>query len=120
MISNLRYNQLKENDPTQKDLEENYPTPGMVRNICFVQLNGNRIFLSYAFIVSVEYIEVEDKIVIVFTSHIISLSGVSLKSLFYDLMNHLPQFVICKDERYNQLGSKENYSVNEIEILPQK
>ncbi len=37
------------------DETENYATPSQVRNLCFVQPDGKRLFLNYAYLVSGEY-----------------------------------------------------------------
>ena len=99
----LKYNQLKENDPTQKDREENYPTGSSVRNVCFVQADGSKIFLNYGYLVSGEFSPFDTKITLCFTSHIVTLEGIQLENLFNDLMNHIPQYIVCQDERYNAI-----------------
>lgn len=112
----LKYNQLKENDPTQKEQEENYPTGSAVRNVCFVQLDGSRIFLNYGYLVSGEFSPFDTKITLSFTSHIIILEGIKLEILFNDLMNHIPQCIVCQDVRYNAFENGKSI-VNTMTIL---
>jgi len=112
----LKYNQLRENDPTQIDLEKNYPAESSIRNVCFIQSDGKRLFLNYGYLISGEFIPYENKIILGFTSHTISMVGMQMETMFLQLMNHFPQTIVCKDERYN--GIEENKSVvNSMEIL---
>lgn len=111
----LKYDQLKNNDPTKKEGANNYELQSNVRNICFVQPNGNSVFLNYGYLVSGEHLPNENRIILYFTSHVISLIGFKLDTLYQDLMKHLPQMIICKEERYNEL-SEGMPVINLIEI----
>ncbi len=122
---NLRYDQLRQNDLTNRNTasEENtdanevsYPRESNVRNVCFVQLDGSRIFLNYGYLVSGEYLPEQEMITLGFTSHTIILKGVHLESLFYDLMQHIPKQIICFDARYNTNNEKGKPVVNELKV----
>lgn len=114
----LKYNQLRQNDPTAKEADKNYESESYARNVCFVQLDGKMTFLGYSYLISGEYLPDENAITLTFTSHTINLKGINLELLFLELMKNLPKMLTCSDERYNQLASKENYCINQIEIIP--
>ena len=120
-----RYEQIKENDPTNRNISSEYEgktydgfytEESHARNICFVWHNNNRIFMNYSFLVSGEYSPDTNTIILTFTTHIFILKGVNLESLFYDFMDQLSKQIVCKDVRYNLIGESERFSVNEIQM----
>jgi len=52
-----------------------------------------------------------------FTSHTITLAGIYLEKLFYDLMQGLPRQLVCQDARYNPTDDKEKPIVNRMILL---
>lgn len=119
----LKYDLMQENDPTNKDAvsehqskayEEFYPEENHVRQICFVWLDGKRIFMNYSYLVSGEYLPEANRITLTFTTHVFILNGVNLETLFYDIMNQLSKQITCIDARYNLIGEDEKPVVNEI------
>ena len=113
----LKYDELKDNDPSSKEEEKNYFAPSSTRNVCFVQTDGKMLFLNYAYLVSGEYLPEDNTIILCFTSHTITLSGVSLASLFKEFLDHIPRTVQCTDDRYNTLDEENSSVINKIEIL---
>ncbi|UFH54802.1 hypothetical protein [Spirosoma sp. KNUC1025] len=103
----LRYDQLRENDPTSSDTElampENFYTgPGHSRNLCLIWPDGQRAFFNYAYLIASEFDPNSEKNVIKlnFSSHQVALSGYSLQSLFMALFDHLPRIITAIDPRY--------------------
>ena len=116
----LRLNELTENDPTAHSSsiphDEFYAGASHVRNINFVFLDGNMVFLNYGYLVNGRYLVQESKIVLSFTSDIITLAGIRLKPLYYDLMLHLPRQIVAQDARYNSTAEQDTPVVNDITI----
>ncbi len=118
----LRYDQLRENDPTGPKQEngagvnELYPHPGHVRNLCLIWPDGRRAFLNYAYLVAGEYEPNTEKnlIKLSFSSHIVSLHGYSLETLFMALLDHLPRIIMATDPRYVLKEDKTKEVVVEI------
>lgn len=72
-----------------------------VKNVCFVLLDGKHIFLNYNYLVAGEYFPEDNKIVLQFTTHAITLQGHSLETLYQDLMQHMPKIIIATNDRYS-------------------
>lgn len=87
-----------------------------IRNVCFTHLDGSRIFLNYNYLVSVEYNPDPSLILLSFTTHIITISGVNLEKLFDELMFHSVKNIGTRDQRYNHLAGAEATIVNGIEV----
>jgi len=127
-----RYNQFLDGDPGNQDnLKEEaekkehpyidyYDQYQPTRNICFIQRNGQRIFLNYNYLVSCEYIPEQNRIIASFTTHTVTLTGLFLESLFQDLMRYLPREINSVDERYNSIADANQPVVNEIKIDREK
>lgn len=112
----LKFDQLKNNDPTKKGEDSGNESSGNARNICFVQINGDSIFLSYGYLISGEFKPSENKIDLFFTSHTITISGSKLNLLFQEFIKHSPKVIECKNDRYNEI-SEDGFVVNTIDIL---
>ncbi|MBU7569085.1 MAG: hypothetical protein KAF41_00385 [Flavobacterium sp.] len=110
------------NDPTKTsepastngitNFEENYSG---VKNVCFVLLDGKHIFLNYNYLVAGEFFPEENKIMLHFTSHKVTIQGYNLEKLYHDLMQHTLKMIVAINERYRE-GLKENFSVV-VEII---
>ncbi|SFF14879.1 hypothetical protein [Spirosoma endophyticum] len=104
----LRYDQLRENDPTSSENELNlqeaelYTGPDHSRNVCLVWPDGRRAFFNYAYLVAVEFEPNTEKnlIKLSFSSHHVALQGYSLQALFMTLLDHLPRIITATDSRY--------------------
>lgn len=87
-----------------------------VKNLCFVSLDGKHIFVNYSYLVAGEFFPEENKIVLHFTTHVISLQGQNLENLYQDLMLHLPKIIIATNKRYSRISQSNNPVVTEIEV----
>jgi hypothetical protein len=127
-MSNLfqfKYDAMKENDPTQENggesssdtSVESYSGIGNIRNISFELLNGDMVFLNYAYLVSGKYVMKDGSIELGFTTHTVTLKGYRLKPLYSELMMQIPQSLICVDPRYNKVQGDENPIINQIEVI---
>jgi hypothetical protein len=113
-----KFDELEENDNSPKDVVKHYEAESFARSVCFVMLDGSMLFLYYTYLVSGDFMPEENKITLAFTSHSVTLAGVKLESLFFDLMRHMPKNIICVDARYNQVeGDKAIVNVIDIEKL---
>lgn len=120
----LRYDQLRENDPTGTEQEsgagasEQYFNSGHTRNVCLVWPDGRRAFLNYAYLVVGEFEPNDEKNVIKlgFSSHNVTLQGYSLETLFMALLDHLPRIITAIDPRYVLDEDKQKSVVIEISL----
>lgn len=120
----LKFDKMRDNNPSAPEgdavpnlfAKNNYETPGHVRNVCFVMLDGKMIFLNYAYLVAGEHNPENSTITLSFTSHVVILKGYNLEILYADLMFQLCKQVICMDERYDAVEEKDQGSVTEITI----
>ena len=117
----FKFDRMRDNDPTgSADNEsaagnaEKYESGGHGRNIGFVWADGKRMFLSYSYLISGEYMPGDNTIILTFTTHKVLLKGVLLENLYGELMAHLVRIVTAKDVRYNSLIENDQYAVNEI------
>lgn len=123
--SRFKFDRMLDNDPTELDNENGkkqadntqYPSIGHTRNLGFVWLDGQRLFLNYSYLVSGEYKPKESIITLSFTSHEVTLKGVLMEGLFDELMGHIPRLIICQDARYNSILEKGQTAVNEIKVI---
>lgn len=99
------------------DETDNYATPSQVRNLCFVQPDGKRLFLNYAYLVSGEYSPDTNTIKLIYTTHEITLKGRNLESLFESLMAHLPRQILAVERRYELTMEEISMVVFEMNIV---
>ena len=117
----LRFDQLRENDPTSSAPETGtndfYSSPGYTRNVCLIWPDGKRAFLNYAYLMAGEFEPNGEKNIIKlsFSSNHVTLKGYSLETLFMALLDHLPRLITATDARY-VLGESQSNSVV-VEIL---
>ena len=113
----LRYEQLRESDPTAKEnsaetgseeLKPYYDQPGHMRNVCFGWPDGRRVFISYAYLISGELtINGEmNQIVLMFTSETVTIKGYNLTALHEALMEQRALYIIEEECRYLETQSK--------------
>lgn len=91
-----------------------YPSSGIVRNVCFIQLSGTATFLNYSYLVSGEL--TQDEIILTFTTHRVLLKGTGLKDLFRAFMEQIPKIIEQQNERYVAIDDEAESMVTEIEI----
>lgn len=92
-----------------------YPTYGNVRNICFVWPDGKKMFLNYAYLITGEYAADDNRIMLVFSSHTVGITGINLQPVFYKIMSQYLRLLQCVDERYNAIEPGRAV-VNSIEV----
>lgn len=102
---NLRFDQMLENSPDEVIKEDNgyrYEGPGSIRNLGFIWPNGNRSFHQYAYMPDAFFYAdgTKNKIKLVFSSSIITLSGYKLESLLIELSLQIPRWIVITDSRY--------------------
>jgi len=102
--------------PNDSQEIENYSTSAHVRNLCFVQADGKRLFLNYAYLVSGEYTPETNTIKLVYTTHEITLKGRNLENLFESLMAHVPRQITAVDKRYDGTIASTAAKVHELII----
>ncbi|ASZ11172.1 hypothetical protein KTO58_19345 [Chitinophaga pendula] len=116
----LRLDELNENDPARKISTspegEFYGAASHVRNVCFVLLDSNRTFLNYGYLIAGDYLPSSNKIVLLWTTHTVTLTGIRLEPLYYDFMLQLPRQIVCMDARYNATAQQDTPVVNAITI----
>lgn len=102
-----------ETGPRDGDLY--YPSYGNVRHICFCWPDSRMLFLNYAYMVSGEYIGEENKIVLLFTTHGVTLAGINLLPVFNKIMGQQVRLLQCVDSRYNAI-EPDKAVVNSIDV----
>lgn len=120
----LKFDHLKENDPTPESIDEDissvveYPSAGNTRNICFEWLNGRKQFLNYAYLISCEFDPETKKITMQFTTHYIRITGEHLNVLFDSLLSNAPKIIKEIEERYKLLNEEEPHitSIDSVSI----
>lgn len=95
---------------------EKYGSPGEGKSICFIQPDGKKTFLNYAYLIGGELSPEEDQINLIFSTHHVELKGHALDNLFDDLAQSLPKTIKCSDERYLQTQNFPSSVVTRIEI----
>lgn len=102
------------NDNGISNLEQNDTA---IKNVCFVLLDKKHIFLSYNYLIAGEFFPEESKIILHFTTHVISLQGQNLEKLYFDFMHHLPNLIKATDERYSGILHGNSPTVTMIELI---
>ncbi|MBS0645185.1 MAG: hypothetical protein JSR97_01155 [Verrucomicrobia bacterium] len=125
MSLTFKFDKSNENNPDKGDNKpmpgaakdiERYDTTGQVRNICFVELSCKQTFLSYAYLTSAEFSPEDNKIVLFFTSHTVTLKGNGLADVYEDLKTYNLKQIKCVDKRYVETLPETKASVTEINI----
>lgn len=111
-----RLNKKKGGDEQKTDTKNQKRPATGARNLCFIQPDGRRLFLGYAYLVSGEYVPDDSAIILVFTSHTITLKGHNLETLFESLLTHEPERIVCEDERYKSTDDAESVIVTSISV----
>ena len=132
----LRYDELRDGNPAKisdknsdEDIESSsqnenkfYDRPGNVRHLHFVWLDGRRMFLNYAYLVSGELNVTEDAnmISLCFTSHTVILKGYDLEKLFSKLGDQTSMMIAQVDPRYVDTLNEKSITVTEIFVEQNK
>ena len=94
----------------------NYPTTGDGRNLCFVQPDGKRQFLNYAYLIGGEYDPEASEIKLTYTTNIVTIKGYNLQALFESLMGQVPKEIVGIDKRYSEGRDETETVITEIII----
>ncbi|MCB0711324.1 MAG: hypothetical protein KDD67_03235 [Ignavibacteriae bacterium] len=100
MSLKYKFNQGAEPPPLSAEANAQYESEGMVRNVCFIQPDGKRHFLNYAYLIGGELAAGKESIALTFSTHAVTLKGYRLETLFNDLATHMQKNVTAIDERY--------------------
>lgn len=95
-----RNNENEKKQEGQPDGIANYERPGSGRNLCFVQPDGKRQFLNYAYLVTGEYDLEASEITLTYTTHIVTLKGYNLEEMFENIMIQIVKTIKSTDPRY--------------------
>jgi hypothetical protein len=86
------------------------------RKLCFILVDGSSLRLNYAYLIWEEFYPEENRIILSFTSHTVTLTGQHLSKLYEDLMQNMPRIVPCMAARYNPAAESDGPIVNDIKI----
>lgn len=95
----------------------NYGGDSHARVLLLVFADGNEKFLHYSYLVDADFNIETGNVVLTFTSHVVTLQGLRLHSLFRDLSKHLPHIIAVVDERYGSLSDHGGPVVTAMEIV---
>lgn len=125
----LKYDELREGNPTEKEDgiqgdtirpdDHRYHSVGSNRNLAVMLRDGKLESFNYAYLVSIKYDPIQEPNILAlhFTSHTVTLKGYSLKPLFWDVFNNFSRIVECTDPRYAQnVADGNTYTVIEVLI----
>lgn len=93
-----------------------YSEAGHIRNLCFVWPDGRMQFLNYSFLVSGEYIQDENAIILEFTTHKVTIKGYNLNHLYSLIISQTIKNIVCTITRYDVLNDTSFYLVNNITV----
>jgi len=71
---------------------------------------------NYNYLVTQSYDAAKNAITLEFTSHTVTIKGMRLDVLFYELMAQLPKYIRITEKRYNDTKDKSGGIVNEIVV----
>lgn len=95
---------------------ERFETSGGIRNVCFVDTQGNEEFFNYAYLVKGKYSPEENEIKLTFSSDVVTLKGRNLAGLFNELGVQVPKRIVTLDKRYEATKEENEIYVSEIMI----
>lgn len=105
---------IQETGPGDRDIY--YPTHGNVREICFILLSGRMVSLNYSYLIAKDANEERTEIILEFSSHTVTVTGINLESVFFKIMSQHVRLLQCVDSRYNAI-EPERAIVNDIEVI---
>lgn len=114
---------MKDNAPSKDETKideslELYPNAGNSRNLLFTWPSGDSEFLNYSFLIGGKFFKEESKIVLTYTSHIVTIKGNNLEDLHDALLLNFPKRIDCVEERYLKTIDGDDPVVTEIAIVP--
>jgi hypothetical protein len=116
----LRFDQMRESDPTAPDTGSADAMPGLARNLCVGWPDGRRAFFNYAYLVAGEFRPdgEQNLIRLEFSGYAVSLHGYRLEGLFAALLEHRPRLILAADARYAAL--EEGADATVVSILVER
>ena len=125
MALKFKYNDLNkgkkepgnENDAPEEKTIERYNTEGSTRTLCFIQADDKSIFLNYSYLVSGEFDPNESAIKLTYTSHLITIKGSNLDSLYEEIMYQIARIISVTDKRYAETVDGEKPVITEVSIV---
>ena len=118
----LKFDEFKANS---RDAEGNnseddkYLAHGNARHIAFLWPEKKMQAFNYSYLVTFSYDAGEDKITLEFTSHHITIKGIRLDGLFFEIMAQIPKYIRVMEERYNATQENDEPIINEV-VLTEK
>lgn len=116
-----RIDKLLEEEVVSNDADvsnsSSYAASSHARNLLFVLANGDEKFFNYSYLIAADYIKSEGCIRLEFTTHVVTLKGLQLESLFSALFEHRVRMIVCRDARYNVLEENEGFTVNGMDVV---
>lgn len=94
-----------------------YAASSHTRNILLIMANGDEKFFNYSYLIAADYLKSEGCIRLGFTTHVVTLKGLQLESLFGALFEHRVRVIVCRDVRYNTLEEEDGFTVNGLEVV---
>lgn len=82
-------------------------------------LDRRRMLLNYAYFVVAD-LETDNRLALIFTSHIVILQGYNLTVLFELFSHDWQKRIEQQDKRYYNLSDKHSYFVHEIDVEPNR
>lgn len=119
-FANHSENAAEQPQPEEQKSVELYDTPGHARNICFVQADGEAVFLNYAYLVSCKFLPSKSIIQLFFTTHSVEIKGQDLRNLFKSIFNQTAHSIFVIEERYVATKEKKDVVVTSILITASK
>lgn len=127
---NLKIDQMRQSNPAATDHQddqgnallpdsEHYPSYGNVRNLCFVWPDGRKLFLNYSYLIATECNTLYSEVILTFSTHIVTLKGFNLQTMFFELMEQRLRLIACIEERYLSLQPEGAAVVSEIVVVKQ-
>ncbi len=93
-----------------------YKTPGNIRNLRLVNLDGTSYFFNYAYFGAVKYSAEKSYIAFQAQGYEVFMKGYGLKELHQALHGQLPLEIVCIDPRYLNEGNPPNLAVTKMVI----
>lgn len=109
-------NQDKKSTTRNEENIELYDSPSNARNLCFIDKTDKHYFLNYSYLISGEFSPQENLITLFFSTHIVSIKGVDLSSLFEELFHQKLKMIRCGIERYAVIKKDAETFVSEINV----
>lgn len=95
---------------------ERHGSPGHSRKLLLINIDGIKSFFNYSFLTFASFNPSENVIILLFTTHEVSLKGSRLDVLFEEFLSETVKLVTAIDTRYSGVDAGNDAIVNEINI----